>query len=320
MVEPMASKPRLRAKRAFERAAVGVGLDQAGAWIRRRNALVLAYHNVVPDGSSAAGDIGLHLPLAAFRAQLDYISQYFRVVSLTQMLSGTWRQASSTMAVALTFDDAYRGTLSLALPELERRGMPATFFVAPGILGDRTLWWDGLAATMDASLFSNSIRDRLLRDSDGTEEGVRALAAREALEMRGMGFYYRTATTSELTATLDDNLFTVASHTWSHGSLVRLSPTELVSELRRPMEWLNDLFPGRYVNAIAYPYGHHSLAVEIASARVGYEAGFGLSHSWIVDLPPRLLYRCPRLSVPAHISLDGFRLRMGWRRPALLRS
>ena len=44
--------------------------------------------------------------------------------------------------IALTFDDGYQDVLELAIPELERRGWPATVFVVPGaIAGDVHFDW-----------------------------------------------------------------------------------------------------------------------------------------------------------------------------------
>jgi peptidoglycan/xylan/chitin deacetylase (PgdA/CDA1 family) len=45
----------------------------------------------------------------------------------------------------VTFDDAYRDNLEVALPNLERHGIPATFFVVSDALGRaREYWWDAL--------------------------------------------------------------------------------------------------------------------------------------------------------------------------------
>ncbi|WP_206610348.1 polysaccharide deacetylase family protein [Croceibacterium ferulae] len=47
--------------------------------------------------------------------------------------------------LAVTFDDAYRDNLEVALPILERHGVPATIFVISDALGrTREFWWDAL--------------------------------------------------------------------------------------------------------------------------------------------------------------------------------
>jgi peptidoglycan/xylan/chitin deacetylase (PgdA/CDA1 family) len=49
-------------------------------------------------------------------------------------------------AVAITFDDGYRDNLTLAVPVLERLGIPATIFLVPQFLsGHSHAWWERLA-------------------------------------------------------------------------------------------------------------------------------------------------------------------------------
>jgi peptidoglycan/xylan/chitin deacetylase (PgdA/CDA1 family) len=51
--------------------------------------------------------------------------------------------------VAITFDDGYADALGAAHPLLERRGAPATVFVATGGVDDgRPCWWDQLLALL----------------------------------------------------------------------------------------------------------------------------------------------------------------------------
>ena len=51
----------------------------------------------------------------------------------------------------MTFDDGYRDNLASALPIAEAKGVPITFFVTSGILGNHHgFWWDRLGALMRA--------------------------------------------------------------------------------------------------------------------------------------------------------------------------
>jgi peptidoglycan/xylan/chitin deacetylase (PgdA/CDA1 family) len=53
--------------------------------------------------------------------------------------------------VVVTFDDGYRDNLTNALPIAESKGVPVTFFVTSGILGNRNgFWWDRLGALLRA--------------------------------------------------------------------------------------------------------------------------------------------------------------------------
>ena len=65
-------------KRAAEFVLAHGGPAALAARRRRGSTLILAYHNVVPDGASPAGDRSLHLPFARFEAQMDRLAKRTR--------------------------------------------------------------------------------------------------------------------------------------------------------------------------------------------------------------------------------------------------
>src|SRR5687767_3308253 len=129
-------------KTLVERVAVGSGVVRLGRRWRWEQTLVLAYHNVVPEGEARAGDVSLHLPFADFRRQLDAISETHDVVPITA-LGEPPPPSTRRPRIVITFDDAYAGALTCGVDELVKRRMPATVFVAPGLLGS-VAWWDVL--------------------------------------------------------------------------------------------------------------------------------------------------------------------------------
>ena len=51
--------------------------------------------------------------------------------------------------MVVTFDDGYLDNLTTALPIAESKGVPITFFVASGILGNHHgFWWDRLGTLL----------------------------------------------------------------------------------------------------------------------------------------------------------------------------
>ena len=118
--------------------------------------LVLAWHNVEPTwcfpASRGAGARGLG-------RQLAFLGRRCNVVPLADALRALDRDDPlPPRAVALTFDDGYRDQLELAAPMLSRLGLPATFFLVPGLLdGTARAWWELLAWT-----FTRSTRDAVV--------------------------------------------------------------------------------------------------------------------------------------------------------------
>lgn len=88
-----------------------------------------------------------------FGKQLDFLSKHYNVVSLEEVRA--WIRGGQTLpprAVLITFDDGYRDNLTMAMPQLTRRSMPAAIFIATGYLGDcRAFYWDSVAEVFKKS-------------------------------------------------------------------------------------------------------------------------------------------------------------------------
>jgi peptidoglycan/xylan/chitin deacetylase (PgdA/CDA1 family) len=141
----------------------------------------------------------------------------------------------------VTFDDAYRSVLSLALPILEALELPGTVFVPTRFAIDgRLASWPGMEAD---------------------------LAGPHADELKVMSW-------DEL-AQLNGRGWEVGSHTQTHARLTELADRELREQLvgsRRECEQRL----GIQCTSLAYPYGDTDTRVMAAAAAAGYTAGAGL--------------------------------------------
>ena len=290
-------------KTAVEQGLLRSGLPGISGRLRRSEVLILAYHDIVPDGERAVGDSSLHLAQSAFGAQLDALLELNEVVSLESALSGAGA-ARGRPRVAITFDDAYRGAVLAGVDELVARGLPATIFVPPALLNDGVFWWDALTPAGMPGL-PPAVRDDALQQMAG--KGSVILGARAANEMSRIPAYARGASEEELRRAAGHPGITLASHTWSHPNLAALDAAELEDELQRPLAWLRERFTG-VLPFISYPYGLSSPAVESAAAEAGYEAALRIDGGWLRDGSVNR-YAIPRLNVPSGISDAGFRLR-----------
>lgn len=294
---------RRHLKQLAELGLVWSGVPRVALAGHRHRTLILMYHDIVPLGESPAGDVSLHLPQELFSEQLDALARTHDVVPLADVLTIAATRAKRPR-VAITFDDAYRGALIAGVPELARRGMPATIFVPPGLLGERRFWWDVLAAS-SGGVIDPALRDRALNEWRG--EGDVILQAVHSAGDAGLPVYASSATESELASVAAIPGITFGSHTWSHPNLAALDAQRLAAELRRPLEWLRERYE-RVLPALAYPYGLQSAAVQRAASAAGYATAFCVDGGWLVE--PLSPYAMPRLDVPAAVSKAGFRLRV----------
>jgi len=301
------SRSREGVKRLAEHLLVGSGIPRAILRRQTPGVLILAYHNIVPEGESPVGDRSLHLPQRAFAEQLDRLLETHTVVRLDQLLS-TGAEASRPQAV-ITFDDGYVGALTAGVEELARRQLPATFFVNPGALDWEGFWWDRLADPR-TGILPDPVRGHALASLGGRQLQILTWAANTGLGLHPLPEHARAASLPHLHAVAAASGVSLGSHSWSHPCLRSLSEEELHQELTAAREWLADHFPSA-CGWISYPYGHHSEQVEGIAARFhdgGLRVSGGIARAGSFSEPER--YRVPRINIPSGVSGEGFILRL----------
>jgi peptidoglycan/xylan/chitin deacetylase (PgdA/CDA1 family) len=268
---------------------------------------ILAFHNVVPDEASSGGDDALHLHRSRFHRYLDLLQEQYEVVSLARIVDEPVTGEVGRPRVAITFDDAYRGALILALPELAERGLPSTVFVPPGLLGMSSFWWDGVSAP-DGGPIRGSLRDEALQRFHGDGGQVVKWARKIGFGERETHPMARPASLPELDWAAELPGVTIGAHGWWHRNLASLSSEHLSGELTLPLTWLGQRY-ARTLPVIAYPYGLTSVPVQHAAAKAGYRAGF-LCGGGRLSRTSHDRMALPRVSVPAGLTSDGLRLRL----------
>jgi len=303
--------PRRLAKGLAEWGAVRSGL--AGSRIARdpSSVAILAYHNVVPRGESAVGDLSAHLPQEEFGRQLDVLARTHDVVTLTQAV-GTQPTEGRRPSVVITFDDAYQGAVTAGFEELEKRGLPATMFVPPGLLGSEGFWWDRVATARDAPLDSD-VREFALGALEGRQEHVLHWARQENLLLRDLPSHARPATAASLVRAAESANVALAPHTWSHPNLRALPGEEAQDEVERSRRWVADHVSGdvERLDWLAYPYGLWSDAAasivdDTMSGGLLVSGGLARKYGRWVGGRPIL----PRILVPCGLSTNGLLLRL----------
>jgi len=107
--------------------------------ILRATAVVMVFHRV---DDRLKGN-----PITCTREQFsrycDFFAQHFSVLPLSELVRRLREGRPLGGCLSITFDDGYLDNYEAAAPELERRSLPATFFIASGLIGSTTQpWWD----------------------------------------------------------------------------------------------------------------------------------------------------------------------------------
>lgn len=299
---------RTSLKAAAERALVGLGVPRMLRAAGSGDAVILVYHNVVPDGAPPGGDRSLHLERREFARQLDLLTETHTVVGLETVLGGASGGRPAGPLAAVTIDDGYRGALTVGLEELRVRSLPCTVFVAPALLGSEDLWWDALAPGGEDGL-PDRMREEALGRAKGRSGDVWRWAEDRGLSRTPQPPHAGLVDREELERVVDRGGVGVGSHGWSHADLTSLDDAELEKELRRPLSWLEERFPDALVRWLSLPYGRGGERALAAARAVGYRGVLDLSGGLVDTRTAATRGRAPRRNVPAGVSPEGFLLR-----------
>jgi peptidoglycan/xylan/chitin deacetylase (PgdA/CDA1 family) len=199
------------------------------------------------------------------------------------------------------------GAVTVGVRELVKRGMPATIFVAPGLV-DSVSWWDSLAEHTQG-VIDGDLRQHVLETLGGNTQSVFDWMNSKFEASSSKTTLPRICTMNELTEAASQPRITIGSHTWSHPNLRSVTAADLASELTRSDQWLRARFSS-VVPWLSYPYGLHNDTVIQATAEAGYAGAFRIDGGWLDRSQSLPLYTLPRLNIPTGLSLNGFRLRL----------
>jgi len=290
-------------KSVAEAVLVRGGAVHLSRYLRRDRTVVLAYHNIVPHGEPVSGDRSLHLPVGKFSAQLDALLRYCEVIPLDSVFE---RNVCKRPRVVITFDDAYRGTVTAGVAELVQRGLPATIFVIPGCVGASSFWWDAVLPVAEQE--RQGFRQWALEELGGSDSEIKAWARAEGVTPLELPAHASAATEEELRRASEHPGITFGSHTWSHPNLTALDAGSVERELSSSLQWLRQRF-GSVVPWLTYPYGLTAPVVERTAAAVGYHGAFRAIGGWLPKTNTGA-FALPRLNVPAGVTPNGFTLRL----------
>jgi peptidoglycan/xylan/chitin deacetylase (PgdA/CDA1 family) len=280
--------------------------------------LVLMWHNVEGTwcypSAPGAGTRGL-------AHQLRRLRQLATVVPLQDALEALAAgRPLPPRAVAITFDDGYRDNLEVAAPLLQDLGMPATFFLVPGVLsGDVRPWWEILAwgftrarpklVNWDGRTLPTGGRQgwrsfqwlaRRLKPLDLATREERVGELLSVLEPEGQAGEGRLFLDWDGARELVRRGFTVGSHSMRHAILSREDPeaqaADLVSSRRQLAAEV-----GVPVDLLAYPNGtraDYDAHTVRAAVHAGHSHALG-AHAG-VNGPSTPSYAHPRFFVEPH--------------------
>ena len=93
------------------------------------------YHSVAPDDAARYIEPGNRVDPRSFERQMAFLAAERRVLALSELMAEIAAgRTPPAGTVCITFDDGYRDHLTVAAPILERYRLPATLFLATGLV------------------------------------------------------------------------------------------------------------------------------------------------------------------------------------------
>lgn len=286
--------------------------------------VILCYHQVGTKG------IPYYCSLApeSFELQMRFLRENYRVVSLSQLCEELDNPQTRGPAVAVTFDDGYRGLYTHAYPVLKKYQIPATIYLTVNsIETGEVAWYDRIFLALqvfpEESLDLNLDRPRrfLLRSQQ-----ARLSAATEIVTLlRRMPDARRSEICVDLDrrvslprAELMDRMLTwgqiremtqsgilFGSHTMNHRVVSRLALEEVDRELRESRAVLEQRL-SKPILDFAFPFGQAADcgAVHSLVALCGYRSA--VTTSWGINTAATNRFALRRVQIGEGRSLPSF--------------
>ncbi len=246
---------------------------------------ILMYQRVIARPDPLFPDI---VDAHRFAQHLRLLRRWFQVLPLSEAVRRLQQRSLPSRAACITFDGGYADHADVALPLLQRFGLPATFFVATGFLDGGYSWTD---AVIELVRNAPGPRLNLVRCGFGAYDVACPARRRAVIDMllaalatlppverleRVHAMARRTTPTmlsSDQLIALHRAGMDIGAHTVNRNSLASLSNAEARAEIGNGRARLEEIVQAP-VRLFAYPNGKPGADFEKRHANMLRSAGF----------------------------------------------
>lgn len=287
-----------------------------------RSGIVLTFHRVLPQASiDTCYERQIAMTDTVFEQLLILLQREFRVVPLQQLVESQG-SLDGLQRVALTFDDGWEDTYSLAYPLMLRYGVPATVFICPGLMGTNRLLpeerfvriWRSCKSREQLHLLQNDLRKWTTCNSSSLEMHFWARRLKQLpmdakhMMLAHLEDIYRVAgdgvrrfMTWDEARIMANNGMTFGSHTMNHSTLKVEQPEHIMEDLVSSRQMIARKL-GREITQLAYPNGGYDHRVIELAAEAGYSYGLTTDNGYVTRYTRPL--SIPRISMADAVVTD----------------
>jgi peptidoglycan/xylan/chitin deacetylase (PgdA/CDA1 family) len=229
----------------------------------RQNRILPFYHSVSDTPLSHLKHV-LHVRnTETFQTDLDFYLKHFMPVDAHEL----WKEIRDGSPLLhpsfhLSFDDGLKECITVIAPILKSRGIPATFFINTGFIGNRDIFYRFKVSLIIEKLFSLSdivrktihsildkslipegeLKERLLSVTYAHKEILEEVAVAADLDFREYTAGQEIYMNEEDIQNLMKQGFTIGGHSIDHPLFRTIPMEEQVRQTRQSMEYLRDRF------------------------------------------------------------------------------
>ncbi len=257
---------------------------------------ILIFHRVAPQPDPIFPD---EQHARRFDKTCGWLKSWFNVLPLDAAAAHLNTGTLPARSACITFDDGYADNHDVAMPILQRHGLPATFFIATGFLDGGRMWNDTVIESVRLTKSSTLDLGELGCFAVSTPAEKAAAIGAIIGKIKYLPVAERLAAAQGIAnaAQVDppNNLMMtsaqvkamrhagmqIGAHTLSHPILARLSDEQALAEIKGSKDFLEQLL-GKRVGLFAYPNGKPGEDYLPASVEVVQSLGFdaAVSTQW----------------------------------------
>lgn len=212
-----------------------------------------------------------------FIADLDFLLKYYNPVSMQTILEHP-EILSQKNAFHLTFDDGLRQMYDVVIPILEKKGIPATFFINPSFLDNKELFYRFKISLLldileeapesvrrEASMIAgaipssfNALKNSLLKGKKNDEERINKLAELLNFDFNGFLRNYKPYMDSRQVESILKKGFTIGGHSMDHPYFPNLTKNEQIEQTIKSVDFVQEKF-GLSYRLFAFPYTDYGI-------------------------------------------------------------
>jgi peptidoglycan/xylan/chitin deacetylase (PgdA/CDA1 family) len=240
-----------------------------------KHKLILPFYHLVTDEEAPhVRHLYSFLGLAKFSADLDFLCQHFKPLSLSELIVCIKnKEAPPENSFFLSFDDGFRELFDIVAPILLKKGIPATFFITKSFVDNKELFYRNKISLLVEHLENHqgageaSVREILINAGILQRDLKAALLSvdydrnhiiDEIAKECGCDFGHfleemKPYLSSDQIKLLLNQGFTIGAHSLDHGNYAKMSLGEQLRQTIESVNYITETFDIEY-KVFSFPF------------------------------------------------------------------